>query len=135
MKKIASMLLVGLMLVSIPPLLGKTCTTDEKNNVGRCISDTTSPISKIVAKNFLNNLRNGSMDLHGNKLVHSILTPSGDVSLNSSLLRNHFGSYDFVNERNTLGWYSYDIQLPTKTQKLYESTIPRIYATKISNEE
>ncbi|HNV94103.1 MAG: hypothetical protein APG08_00136 [Candidatus Methanofastidiosum methylothiophilum] len=135
MKKIASMLLVGLMVISISPLLGKTCTTDEKNNVGRCIDNTTSPISKIAAKNFLNNLRNGSMDLHGNKLVHSVLTPSGDVSLNSSLLRQNFGSYNFVNERNTLGWYSYDVRLPTKTQKLYEPTVPRIYATNISNEE
>lgn len=135
MKKITAILVMGLLMVSIAPILGETCSTDEQNNNTVCPSNTTSAVSKIVAKSFINNLRNGTMDLNGNKLVHSILTPIGDVKLTSPLLQQHFGKYDFANERGTPGWYSYDIQPLTKTQKQYEPTVPKIYTTNTSDDE
>lgn len=135
MKKITAILVMGLLIVSIAPILGETCSMDEQKNNTDCSNNTTSTVSKIVAKNFVNNLRNGTMDLNGNKLVHSILTPVGDVKLTSPLLQQHFGAYDFANERGTPGWYLYDIQSLTKTQKQYEPTIPKIYTTNTSDDE
>jgi len=128
MKKITAILAIGLLMVSIAPILGETCSTNEQSN-------TTSSITKTVAKNFLNNVRNGTMDFHGNKLVHSILTPQGDVKLTSPLLQQHFGKYDFANERGTPGWYSYDVQPLSKTQKQYEPMVPKIYTTNTSDDE
>jgi len=135
MKKTTAILVMGLLMVSIAPILGETCSTDEQNNNTVCPSNTTSSVSKIVAKSFINNLRKGTMDLHGNKLVHSILTPMGDVKLTSPLLQQNFGKYDFAIERGTPGWYSYDIQPLTKTQKQYEPSVPRIYTTNTSDDE
>ncbi|NYT13936.1 MAG: hypothetical protein GKC01_05435 [Candidatus Methanofastidiosa archaeon] len=120
-------------MASIAPMLGETCSTDEQNTT--CPSNTTSAVSKIVAKSFLNNVRNGTMDFNGNKLVHSILTPMGDLKLNSPLLKKNFGTYEFTTERDTPGWYSYDIQSLTKTQKQYEPMVPKIYTENTSDEE
>ena len=135
MKKITAILVMGLLMVSIAPILGETCSTNEQKNDNVCQNNTTSSIAKTVAKNFLNNVRNGTMDFHGNKLVHSILTPKGDVKLTSPLLQQHFGKYDFANERGTPGWYSYDVQPLTKTQKQYEPMVPKIYTTNTSDNE
>lgn len=135
MKKITAILVMGLLMASIAPIIGETCSTEEQNSNTVCPSNTTSAVSKIVAKNFLNNLRKGSMDLNGNKLVHSILTPMGDLRLTSPQLQQHFGTYDFANERGTPGWYSYDVQPLTRTQKKYEPSVPRIYTTNTSDDE
>ncbi|KYC51970.1 MAG: hypothetical protein AMQ22_01070 [Candidatus Methanofastidiosum methylothiophilum] len=135
MKKITAILVMGLLMVSIAPILGETCLTSEQNNNNACQSNTTSSVTKAVAKSFLNNVRNGTMDFHGNKLVHSILTPMGDVKLTSPLLQQNFGKYDFANERGTPGWYSYDVQPLTKTQKQYEPMVPKIYTTNTSDDE
>jgi hypothetical protein len=133
MKKITAILVMGLLMASIAPILGETCSTDEQNTT--CPSNTTSAVSKTVAKSFLNNVRNGTMDFNGNKLVHSILTPMGDVQLTSPLLKKNFGTYEFTTERDTPGWYSYDIQPLTKTQKQYEPMVPKIYTENTSDEE
>lgn len=135
MKKITAILVMGLLMVSIAPILGETCLTSEQNNNNACQSNITSSVTKAVAKSFLNNVRNGTMDFHGNKLVHSILTPMGDVKLTSPLLQQNFGKYDFANERGTPGWYSYDVQPLTKTQKQYEPIVPKIYTTNTSDDE
>lgn len=135
MKKITAILVMGLLMVSIAPILGETCLTSEQNNNNACQSNITSSVTKAVAKSFLNNVRNGTMDFHGNKLVHSILTPMGDVKLTSPLLQQNFGKYDFANERGTPGWYSYDVQPLTKTQKQYEPMVPKIYTTNTSDDE
>ena len=135
MKKIIAILVMGLLMASITPILGETCPTDEQNNKTTCPSKTTSALSKIVAKSFLNNIRDGTMDFNGNKLVHSILTPVGDVKLTSPLLQQNFGSYEFTNERSTPGWHSYDVKSLTKTQKQYEPMVPKIYTTNTSDEE
>ena len=135
MKKITAILVMGLLMVSIAPILGETCLTSEQNNNNACQSNITSSLTKAVAKSFLNNVRNGTMDFHGNKLVHSILTPMGDVKLTSPLLQQNFGKYDFANERGTPGWYSYDVQPLTKTQKQYEPMVPKIYTTNTSDDE
>jgi len=134
MKNITTLLVIGLLLASIAPILGETCSNYEENNRITC-SDNTKLIDSIVAKSFLNNIRKGSMDLNGNKLVHTVLTPFGDLPMASSLLKNHFGAYDYSHERNTPGWYSYDIQPLSKTQKPYEPVPSRIYTSDISDEE
>ncbi|NMC77201.1 MAG: hypothetical protein GYA60_07920 [Candidatus Methanofastidiosa archaeon] len=120
-------------MVSIAPILGETCSNTEQNDKTVCPGNTTT--SKFVAKSFLNNIRKGTMDFNGNKLVHSIVTPAGELSLTSPLLKQHFGTYDYVNERNTPGWYSYDIKPLTKTQKQYEPTPPKIYTSNTSEDE
>ncbi|NMC58546.1 MAG: hypothetical protein GYA51_04040 [Candidatus Methanofastidiosa archaeon] len=135
MKKITAILVMGLLMVSIAPILGETCTDNVQDDETTCTGNTSSVSSKIVAKTFLNNVRKGTMDLNGNKLVHSILTPVGDLPLTSSLLKKHFGNYDYATERNTPGWYSYDILPSTATQKQYEPSVPKIYTTDTPDEE
>jgi hypothetical protein len=133
MKKLTAIVVMGLLIASIAPILGETCSTDEQNTT--CPSNTTSAVSKFVAKSFLNNLRNGTMDFNGNKLVHTILTQTGDVKLTSPLLQKNFGEYEFTTERDTPGWYSYDVQSLTKPQKQYEPMVPKIYTENTSDEE
>lgn len=135
MKKIMAILTICLFLASVAPIIGETCSSDEPNNTTTCPSSTKTALSKIAAKTFLNNIRNGTMDFHGNRLVHSILTPVGDVKLTSSALQKNFGPYEFTNERSTPGWHSYDIQRLTKTQKQYEPMVPKIYTANTSDEE
>ncbi|KYC45823.1 MAG: hypothetical protein APG12_00803 [Candidatus Methanofastidiosum methylothiophilum] len=135
MNKILAIMTICLFLASVAPLIGETCTSEELNSNTTCQSSTKIVLSKIAAKTFLNNIRNGTMDFHGNKLVHSILTPVGDVKLTSPSLQKNFGSYEFTNERSTPGWHSYDIQRLTKAQKQYEPMVPKIYTTNTSDQE
>lgn len=134
MKKMTAILVMGLLLVSVAPILGETCSKDEQTDKTTCPGNTTFG-STIVAKSFLNNVRKGTMDFNGNKLVHSVLTPFGDLPMTSPLLKKHFGTYDYSTERDTPGWYSYDIQPLSITKKQYEPTPPKIYTSDTSDEE